>query len=160
MKKLVTILVALTIILCIGSAMAWSSAPTTSNTGTLNSTGITVNFGANGIKSSIDTPKCYTGITSYTMKARDLYLANNSIKKPTVTLEINYWSTSHNQWEAGSKESVLLGATNVKTSSGTYIPSKKTVSSSLSASSSKYYYGIFKKDYTSIAMYGNFWFHN
>lgn len=83
MKKMLTILLVTMLLLSMSSvAFAWSSStpPNVGNTGSLSTTGENVAFGSSGIRSSIDTKKCYTGISTYKLKASGLYLAGNSEK--------------------------------------------------------------------------------
>lgn len=145
------------------SAIAWSSTtpPGTSNAGSLDTTGVTVGFGTNGISTSIDTVKCYKGLSTYKVKASGLYLAGNSEKLCTVKLGVDYWNADKSDWDAGNRYVKKLPKTNVKDSTGIYQPSKQSISSQsvLAQSSSKYHYGIFTKDYTSVKMYGGFTLH-
>ena len=157
MKRTVGLFLVIAMLTALSTAFAWGSStpPSTGNTGTLTTTGVTVGFGTAGIKSSIDTAKCYTGISTYKMSAAGLYLIDSD-KKPTITLEIDYWNNTKTQWEAGPKYNKLLPQTNAKNAQGVWVPSKQSASTSHSASSSLYYYGIFKKDYTSLPMCGSF----
>lgn len=164
MKKLCLFLTIITLALFIGTnALAWGSTtpPSSGNTGTLTTAGVTVGFGSSGISSSIDTTKCYTGISTYKVKASGLYLAGNSEKLCTVKLGVDYWNPSKSDWDKGNRYSKTLPKTNIKDSNGNYQPSKQSISSqSVSAKGSKYYhYGIFTKDYTSLKMYGSFTLH-
>jgi len=164
MKKLFLALTIIVLILSFGtSALAWSSTtpPGSGNTGTLTTEGVTVGFGSSGISSSIDTTKCYTGISTYKVKASGLYLDGNSEKLCTVKLGVDYWNSIKSDWERGNRYTKTLPKTNVKDSNGNYQPSKQSISSQdVSANGSKYYhYGIFTKDYTSIKMYGSFTLH-
>lgn len=161
MKKLLSILIGFIFVLSLNTcALAWSGAtpPSTSNTGSLSSTGVSVGFGTNGISSSIDTTKCYTGIGTYKVKAAGLYLANDSLKLCTVKIGVNYWNTDKEVWQAGNRYSKQLPATNVKDSSGNYQPVKQDISSQEVSAQGKsmHHYGVFTKDYTSIKMYGSF----
>ena len=144
------------------SAYAWSDStpPTTSNTGSLTSSGTTVGFGTKGIKSSIDTSKCYNGISEYKMKASNLYLDKNSTSKCTVTFRVDYWNSGKEAWQAGTGTSTytkLLPATNVKDKSGKYQSVKQSIAAqSLDAQGIRlYHYGIFLKDKTT-RMFGSF----
>lgn len=107
---------------------------------------------------SIDTAKCYTGISTYKVKASGLYLADDSVKLCTVKLGVDYWDSNKSDWNQGNRYTKTLPKTNVKDSNGHYQPARQSISSqNVSAQNSKHYhYGIFTKDYGSLKMFGTF----